>query len=52
MSSSSHSLSLLSLSEYAPSRLRDDDSFCVVLGFEALVESVVVDAFESVKQDT
>lgn len=47
--SSIHSLSLLSLSEYAPSRLREDDPLCVVTGLEALLESA---PFESVKQDT
>lgn len=47
----SHSLSLLSLSEYAPSRLRDDDPFAVVTGFGAVVE-LVVDAVESVGHDT
>lgn len=46
-----HSLSLLSLSEYAPSRLRDDEPFCVVTGLEAFLESVV-DAFESERQNT
>lgn len=46
-SSCSHSLSLLSLSEYAPNRLRDDDPFCVVTGLEASV----VAGFESEKQD-
>lgn len=42
----SYSLSLLSLSEYAPSRLRDDDPFCVATGFGAVVGSTGV--FESV----
>lgn len=40
--------SLLSLSEYAPSKLRDDDPFCA---WEAFVEPAV-NAFESVKQNT
>jgi len=42
-----HSLSLLSLSEYAPSRLRDDDPFCVALALEASL----VDVFKSVKKN-
>lgn len=49
--SSFHSLSLLSLSEYAPNRLRDDEPFCVVTGLEALLETAT-DFFESEKQDT
>ena len=49
---SAQSLSLLSLSEYAPSRLRDDEPFCLVMDFEAFVVTAVFDAFESVKQET
>lgn len=44
----SHSLSLLSLSEYAPRRLRDDP-FCVVMGLAALAQ-LAVTALESMKK--
>lgn len=49
-SSSFHSLSLLSLSVYAPKRLRDEDPFCVVMDFEACESAI--EAFESVTQHT
>lgn len=44
----SYSVSLLSLSEYAPSRLRDDEPFCVFADLDTSAD----DDFESGKQNT